>query len=152
AVTIEQRRDNEAVVCYDTATGQELWASTYPDDFSEPMGGEGPRATPTIAGGDVYSLGARGKLVCLDARTGKRKWEVDILQDKQKENLQWGMAGSPLVYDDVVVVSPGVQKGAPPGRELVAYGRATGEEVWHQGDHQAGYSSPMLVTLAGRRQ
>jgi outer membrane protein assembly factor BamB len=152
AVTIEQRRDEEAVVCYDTATGRERWAYRYPDHFNEPLGGEGPRATPTISDGDVYALGANGKLVRLEGNSGTPKWEVDILQDRQKHNLPWAMVGAPLVYDDVVVVSPGVQNGAPPGRELVAYDRATANQVWQQGNAYGGYSSPMLVTPAGRRQ
>src|SRR5262249_28903124 len=71
AVTLEQRNDNEAVVCYDTATGRKRWIYSYPALFSEKMGGKGPRSTPTVAGGRVYSLGATGKLVCLDARTGE---------------------------------------------------------------------------------
>src|SRR5439155_22072547 len=66
AVTIEQRRDREAVVCYDTATGKERWLHDYPAHFSETLGGDGPRATPTIADGTVFSLGATGQLVCLD--------------------------------------------------------------------------------------
>ena len=78
------------------------------------------------------------------------KWSVDILKDNQ--NILWGMSGSPLVFDNVVVVNPGAQTAAAAGRALVAYDRATGEEVWHGGNHRAGYSSPMLATLAGRRQ
>ena len=155
AVTIEQRRDKEAVVCYDTATGRERWIHAYDADFSERMGGEGPRATPTIKDGDVYSLGATGMLVCLDAATGKPKWSVNILKkDENSEeniNVQWGMSGSPLVYDKVVVVNPGKQSPATAGKALVVYDRTTGQPVWSAGDTQAGYSSPMLATLAGQR-
>src|SRR5207253_1242770 len=129
AVTIEQRRDQEAVVAYDTATGRERWAYAYPAQFTEQLGGPGPRATPTIAGRDVCSLGATGHLVCLDAATGQLKWAVDILTDNQ--NLTWGMSGSPLVYDNVVVVNPGAQTEAAKGRAVVAYHRATGKEIWH---------------------
>jgi outer membrane protein assembly factor BamB len=150
AVTIEQRRDSEAVVCYDTATGGEFWVHAYPAHFSESLGGDGPRATPTIANGEVYSLGAAGRLVCLDLKSGQLKWEVNILQDN--DNLPWGMSGSPLVYDQLVVVNPGVQRPSASGRAVVAYDRATGQTVWSTGDRKAGYSSPMLATLAGRRQ
>ena len=150
AVTIEQRRDSEAVVCYDTATGGEFWVHAYPAHFSESLGGDGPRATPTIADGEVYALGATGRLVCLDLQSGQLKWEVNILQDN--DNLPWGMSGSPLVYDQMVVVNPGVQRGSASGRAVVAYDRATGRTVWSTGDSKAGYSSPMLATLAGRRQ
>jgi outer membrane protein assembly factor BamB len=150
AVTIEQRRDQEAVVCYDTATGQERWVYSYPALFHETMGGDGPRATPTISGGDVYSLGATGMLVCLDAATGKKKWSHDILEGNS--NIPWGMSGSPLVYDQIVVVNPGAQQPAARGRAVVAFDRATGQKVWSSGNSPAGYASPMLATLGGRRQ
>jgi outer membrane protein assembly factor BamB len=148
AVTIEQRRGQEVAVAYDTATGRERWTHAYPALFSERMGGNGPRATPTIAAGQVYSLGATGKLVCLDAHTGQAQWTVDILENN--DNLPWGMSGSPLVYDEFVVVSPGRQR--PTGHTLVAYDRATGKKLWEGGGRRAGYSSPMLATLAGTRQ
>src|SRR5216684_2220918 len=77
AVTIEQRRDDEVVTCYDTLTGQERWLRPYPAHFQEGLGGPGPRATPTIAEDDVYALGATGRLVCLELRTGRAKWAVD---------------------------------------------------------------------------
>ncbi|HXG12502.1 MAG TPA: PQQ-binding-like beta-propeller repeat protein [Gemmataceae bacterium] len=150
AVTLEQRRDEEAVVCYDAATGKEVWTYSYKALFTETLGGPGPRATPTIADGEVYSLGAQGDLVCLDAATGKLKWAVNILENNN--NVQWGMSGSPLVYDRVVVVNPGAQTDAAKGKALVAYDRATGQVVWTAGNSRAGYSSPMLATLAGRRQ
>jgi outer membrane protein assembly factor BamB len=152
AVTIEQRRDTEAVVCYDTANGRERWVHSYPAHFTEAMGGPGPRATPTIAGGRVYALGAAGALVCLDLLTGKAKWSVNILENNK--NLAWGMSGSPLVYDDVVVVNPGAQVEAKQGQALAAYDRVSGERkpMWGGGSARAGYSSPMLATLAGKRQ
>jgi outer membrane protein assembly factor BamB len=159
AVTIEQRREEEAVVCYDAASGHELWAHRYAAHFKEPLGGPGPRATPTIAAlADepaslkVFSLGATGRLVCLDLKTGQAEWSVDILKRPKEENLQWGMAGSPLVLDNVVIVTPGVQGDAAPGRAVVALDARTGKELWAGGNHHGGYSSPMVADLAGRKQ
>jgi outer membrane protein assembly factor BamB len=149
AVTIEQRGGDEIVVCYEAATGKECWTYSYPAHFKETMGGPGPRATPTIADGDVYSLGATGILARLDGSTGREKWKVNILQNN--DNLPWAMSGSPLVYDRVVVVNPGSQRESAKGRAVIAYDRETGKEVWTAGDAQAAYSSPMLATLAGRR-
>lgn len=149
AVTVEQRRDDEVIVCYDAVSGRELWAHAYRAHFHDPRA-EGPMATPTLAGGAVYSMGGTGRLVCLDLATGNLKWEVDTLADN--DNLSWGMAGSPLVYDDVVVVNPGEQRGRPAGRALIAYERVRGGEAWAVGNRRAGYCSPMLATLAGVKQ
>ncbi len=150
-VTIEQRRDQEAVVCYDAATGYEVWVYTYPARFFQALAGEGPHATPTIHDdGLVYSLGATGHLACLDGATGKPKWTREILDET--DNLQWGMAGSPLIVGDRVIVNPGAQTEAAKGKALQAFDRLTGERVWASGDTPAGYSSPMLGTLGGVEQ
>jgi outer membrane protein assembly factor BamB len=148
AFTIEQRRAQEVVAAYDVATGRELWSHAWDGEFKEWMGGDGPRATPTWADGRVYALGALGELRCLEDRTGRMVWRVNILQDNGATNLQWGMAASPLVLDDLVVVLPG----GPGGRSVVAYDRATGQRRWSSLDDKAAYSSPMIMTLNGGRQ
>ncbi len=150
-VTLEQRRDNEAIVGYDAETGRELWKYEYAAKFWEALGGLGPRATPTISAGDVYSLGAEGHLVCVDAKTGAHKWTVNILGETP--NLKWGMAGSPLVVDDKVIVNPGFQgESQGENRAISAYDRKTGKLVWATASRKAGYSSPMLATFDGVRQ
>ncbi len=148
AFTIEQRRSQEVVAAYDVETGRELWKHGWDAEFQESMGGDGPRATPTWHDGRVYALGAAGELRCLDAKTGKLVWNRNILKENSAENLQWGMSASPLIVDDKVVVLPG---GAS-GKSVVAYNRLTGAPVWKALDDEASYTSPMLVTLAGRRQ
>jgi outer membrane protein assembly factor BamB len=148
AFTIEQRRAEEVVAAYDVATGYEIWTHAWPGDFKEWMGGDGPRATPTWYDGRVYALGAEGELRALDATTGDGIWRVNILEDNGVANLQWGMAASPLVFDDLVIVHPG----APNGRSVVAYDRHTGARRWSSLDDKGAYSSPVLVTIAGRRQ
>jgi outer membrane protein assembly factor BamB len=154
AVTIEQRGENEAVVCYDRATGRERWGYSYPALFhrSEPMGGDGPRATPTIADGNVYSVGALGHFACLDGQTGKPRWTVNILEDNQAKNTEWAMTGSPLIIGDLVVVNPGIDLDRKAGMCLAAYDRQTGKKVWAAGNRPAGYSSPCLINLAGMPQ
>jgi len=147
AFTIEQRRDQEVAAAYDVRTGRELWTTGWPAAFSESMGGDGPRATPTWDSGRVYALGAVGDFRCLDAKTGKVLWSKNILKDNGASNLQWGMAASPLVVDEKVIVLPGGSSGS-----IVAYNKVTGTPVWKVLKDQAAYSSPALVTLAGRRQ
>ena len=149
-VTIEQRRNQEVVACYEAATGKEVWIAGWETRFSERLGGDGPRATPTIAAGDVFAYGAMGRLVCLNGNDGKEKWAVETLEGNK--NVEWAMSGSPLVVGDLVIVNPGAQTEAAKGRALRAYERATGREVWAAGSHKAGYSSPQLGTLGGKKQ
>jgi outer membrane protein assembly factor BamB len=155
AVTLEQRGEKEAVVCYDRASGKELWAYAYDAHFkqSAPMGGDGPRSTPTISGGDVYTLGAEGHLVCLDGTTGKPRWPVvDVIKDNGAAVVKWGMTSSPLVVGKLVVVNAGIDPANNQHQAVAAYDRTTGKKVWAVGDYAAGYSSPMLATLDGMEQ
>jgi outer membrane protein assembly factor BamB len=112
------------------------------------MGGDGPRATPTWDDGRLYALGATGELHCLDAETGKLLWSKNILSDNGAQNITWGMAAAPLVVDGKVIVQPGGSN----GRSIVAYNKLNGERVWSALDDRQSYTSPMDVTLAGRRQ
>ena len=148
AFTTEQRRDQEVVTSYDLATGRELWSHSWDAHFREALGGPGPRATPTWFEGRVYALGATGFFWCLDAQTGEVVWQRNILEDSQATNLEWAMASSPLLEDDLVVVQPG----GGDGWSVVAYDRHTGDVVWHALDDVQSYTSPMSVTLAGQRQ
>jgi outer membrane protein assembly factor BamB len=147
AVTIEQRSAGETVVAYDADSGRERWATSYDAYFREPLGGNGPRATPTIAGDAVFALGAAGKLLCLNASTGARRWEADLLADNA--NIQWGQCGAPVVIDQRVIVTPGAQTPAARGKAVRAYDRAGGALLWASGDRQTAYSSPQLSTIAG---
>ena len=148
-ITQEQRDQAEVVVCRRLKTGDVVWTHTDPGRFSEWMGGDGPRATPTIVDGDVFVMAAIGLLHRLDGETGKPRWTRDILKDHQAVNMQWGKSCSPLVYDDLVVVTLGEKPDTP---SLGAYSQETGELVWSTGKDKAAYGTPVLTTLAGRRQ
>jgi len=148
AFTIEQRGDREVVAAYDVATGRELWTNEWPAAFREMMGGDGPRATPTWADGLLYALGGSGELRCLDATSGRMLWRTNILDDAGASNLQWGMAASPLVVGDTVIVLPG----GDGGKSVVAYDRRSGKVAWSALDGRQSYSSPMLVTIADEPQ
>jgi len=148
AITQEQRGENEAVVCYDLLSGKVLWLHAYPAHFVSALAGEGPRATPTIANGRVYTLGSTGILTCLELEKGNLIWSKDILQDNNAELNEWGMSCSPLVINDLVVVSAGGRK----ERSLVAYKQGNGDFAWGGGTDGAGYSSPCPATLVGLPQ
>lgn len=148
AFTQEQRGDFETVVCYAAQTGDSLWVHQNKAKFSEPLGGVGPRATPTFEDGLLYALGATGILDCLEAQTGQLLWTRNILKDANAENLEWGMAVSPLIYGDFVIVSPGGSDSS----SLVAYDKHSGERVWGGGRGRASYSSPLIHRVQGKDQ
>ncbi len=164
AVTQEQRGKHEAVVCYDVQTGSVLWLHTDPAHYNTAIAGEGPRATPTLQDGRVYTLGATGTLNCLELATGNPAWQRIIPADaglklddpvdqsglsaNRNKSKEWGYASSPLIVNDRVIVSAGGEN----GRSLLAYDTATGEPVWSGGDSRAGYSSARLAKFHGESQ
>ena len=142
--TQEQLDQDEAVVCYDAATGARVWEYKSPGRFSETIAGPGPRATPTVHGGKVYAQAATGKLAKLDAATGKREWEADVVA-AGGVLPQWGFAASPLVTDGVVIT----YANGGTGKGTVAFKADTGALAWTAGNGKHGYSSPHPATLGG---
>ena len=148
AITQEQRGEDELIVCYELGTGVQMWSHTNRVRFSEPMGGDGPRATPTIAGGRVFALGATGILDCLEAGSGKLVWTRDTLKENGLPNTYFGKSSSPLVVDGLIIVTGGMAKKST----LLAFHSEDGSPAWQSGNDQASFSSPTLVTLDGTRQ
>ncbi|HYF36509.1 MAG TPA: PQQ-binding-like beta-propeller repeat protein, partial [Prosthecobacter sp.] len=146
AYTQEQRGDEEAVTCYELATGGLLWLHSHPGRFEEWQGGPGPRATPVVRDGRVFAMGSTGVLDCLDAITGQEVWSRNLLTQHRMGNLTWGLSASPLVFGDTVVAAGG--EGGP---TLLAYKASTGEPLWQAGKDSGSYVSPSLVTLLGRQ-
>ncbi|HEY1379607.1 MAG TPA: PQQ-binding-like beta-propeller repeat protein [Gemmataceae bacterium] len=143
--TQEQRGDAEAVVCYDAATGREVWAHTESGRFEEPVSGAGPRATPAVAGGRVFALTAAGKLVALNGATGESVWSRDAAADAAASRPQWAFCSSPLVVGNLVVVL----MGGDAGKGLAAYRMDTGAPAWTADVGVGSYTSPQPAALAG---
>jgi outer membrane protein assembly factor BamB len=140
----------EAVLCLDAATGKEVWRYTYEGPDGAFANYPGPRATPTIVDGRVYSVGAAGTLICLPAKPdGKPKplWEHKLLAEFGGDVPGWGIACSPLVDGNLVIVQPGGKKGS-----VAAFDRISGHFAWSALDDPNGYSSPVAATIAGVRQ
>ena len=154
AFTQEQRGDVEVVVCYDALTGNQLWVSEDVVRFEETLGGVGPRATPTFDQGFLYTVGGTGVLHCFEAATGISVWSHDLLEEQNQNNLQWGMAGSPLIWENLVIVNQGlaVDPSELGHRSIIAFDKRTGEQVWSGGTRKSSYSSPQLAELQGAPQ
>jgi outer membrane protein assembly factor BamB len=146
AVTQDQNGPSELVVARDLATARTLWIHTNAARFFEWQGGEGPRATPTLDGDRVYTLGGTGILDCLDLADGHAVWTHDLLRESKAGNLTWGISASPLVLAGAVVV-PG---GAGAGPTVSAFAKADGKPIWHSGTNGSSYASPILANLLGR--
>ena len=142
--TQEQRGDDEIVACYKVATGEPVWSHRNGTRFWEAIGGAGPRATPTLSDGRVYTFGATGILNVFDADDGTVVWSRNVASDTGAEIPYWGFSSSPLVVGDVTIVAAAGQ--------LVAYDHATGNPRWFGPDGGDGYSSPHLVTIDGIAQ
>lgn len=151
AFTQEQRGEQEMVVCYDASTGKQIWTYSDPVRFSETLGGVGPRATPTFHDGFLYTMGGTGVLNCLKGGTGELVWSHALLQEGDLKNLEWGMSGSPLIWEDLVIANQGIQKqGSESGNQsVIAFNRQTGEKVWSGGTRKSSYSAPQFAVLNG---
>jgi outer membrane protein assembly factor BamB len=142
--TQEQRGDDEIVACYNVTTGKPVWKHRDATRFWESNGGAGPRGTPTLSAGRVYTFGGTGILNALDARDGSVVWSRNAASDTKTKVPGWGFASSPLVVGNVVVVAT--------AGTLAAYDLATGEPRWVGPNGGSGYSSPHLVTIQGTPQ
>jgi len=142
--TQEQRGEEEIVACYDLGTGKPVWKHSDRARFYESNAGPGPRATPTLSNGRVYTQGATGIVNVLDAVTGAVVWTRNAVNDTGARIPGWGIAGSPLVINDLVIVAA--------SGNLVAYDLASGKPRWQGPTGGSGYSSPQLVTINGVQQ
>lgn len=146
--TMGLRKDQEYLIAIDTANGKELWAAEagprYPNNW-----GDGPRMTPTVDGDRIYAIGGQGLLVCASANDGKVIWSKSLVTDLGGKLQMWGYTESPLITDKAVICTPGGSDGT-----MAALDKKTGELLWRTKDitAEAQYSSPILVTHAGKPQ
>ncbi len=145
--TQEQRGEHELVICYEAATGEEVWVNGIETRFEDSMG-SGPRGTPTFVEGRLYTQGATGVVLCLEAATGEIVWKKDLREDLGAKPFTWGFSSSPLVTEGRVIVFAG----AGEGKGVAAYDQATGDLAWSSGKGTHGYSSGHLAEIAGVAQ
>jgi outer membrane protein assembly factor BamB len=136
-------REQERLLCFEAKSGKPLWSHAADVTYGKLDYGNGPRSTPTVFDGRVYTLGAVGRVLCVNARTGKEYWSKNYpLEYGEKIPAPtWGLAASPLIFENLVIVHPG----APDGGGVIALDRKTGKEVWRASDDPAGYATPLLI-------
>lgn len=137
----------ERVLCLDAKSGDEIWKHEYECPYSVAYPA-GPRCTPTIDEGRVYTLGSMGDLYCLDAKSGAVIWSKNLPKTYKAAVPLWGYAGHPLIYKGLLLCTAG---GA--GSGVIALDKATGEEKWKALDlKEIGYAPPTLLTAGGTTQ
>jgi outer membrane protein assembly factor BamB len=147
-IVFHRQGGSELVDCLEPATGKEQWRFASPTQYQDDFGmDEGPRATPLIADGKVFTLGAEGQLHCLELASGRKLWERNLGADYRPRKGFFGVATSPLLEQGKIIINVG---GA--GAGIVAFDAATGQEAWRATDDEASYASPVAATLAGVRQ
>lgn len=150
--TFTRKDDSEVVTCFDLDTGKPIWSDAYAVSYTMHQAavahGKGPKATPAIGEGKLFTLGISGIISCYDAVTGRLVWRKDFSSEYKFTSPYFGTAASPL-YDNgaVIVQTGGHGKGA-----LRAYDAKTGEMKWQWDKDGPGYSSPIVVELEGVRQ
>jgi outer membrane protein assembly factor BamB len=158
----DRQKDKARLSCLKSETGEPLWTFEYPTDYEDNYGyNDGPRCSPVIDENRVYIYGAEGMLHCLDVLDGKLLWKVDTSSRFNVVQNFFGVASTPVVEGDLLITTVG---GSPPGTAkapfraqkgngsgVVAFDKFTGEVRYKITDELAGYASPVLATIAGRR-
>jgi outer membrane protein assembly factor BamB len=147
-VLLFHRVGNEEVIeCFDTDKGKSSWKFAYGTKYQDQYGkGDGPRATPVVSGGKIYTLGAEGVLTCVELDGGKKVWQEALASKYKLRANFFGVGTTPLVEGDLLLVNVGAK-----GAGVVAFNKDSGKEVWKATDHDASYSSPVAATIDGVR-
>lgn len=133
-----QDADGQYLVAFDEKTGKPLWKASTGKPYTCGTGHNGPRATPTVEGDLVYAHDGAGNLVCVKVADGAVVWQKNILELAGAKNLPWGMAGSPFIVGDQIIMNPGGK-----GASVMALSKKDGSVAWKAGDEIAGYSTPV---------
>ena len=137
----------ERVHCLDEATGKVLWTHEYPVKYSVSYPA-GPRCTPNVDDGMVYTLGAEGHLFCFEIATGKVAWSKDLKTDYKTKAALWGYAAHPLIDGQKLITLAGGE-----GSHIVALDKKTGQEIWRSSTSpEQGYCPPTIIEFGGTRQ
>ena len=146
--TQEQRGENECVTCYNARSGKEIWIHMEQTRLDDPLGGPGPRATPTLYQGRLYTLGSTGILLCLNPVNGEIIWKVDIPKEAGRSVPMWGFCASPLTLGEHVIVHAS-ESGE---KDVFGYKASNGELAWTAAAGEHSYSSPQQMNFNDDQQ
>jgi outer membrane protein assembly factor BamB len=141
----EKPEEKERVLCVDAENGKIVWTYSYPTQYSISYP-DGPRASVVISDNKAYSLGTMGHLFCFNAQTGQVLWKDDLNKEYQIKMPVWGIAATPLIHDNKIILQIGGSKGA----SVLALDKNTGKELWRSLDDAISYSAPILIRQADR--
>lgn len=140
-------KTEEELSAFDAVTGKPLWSKTYERGKFKSLFGNGPRGTPAVVDGKVYTFGITGMLTCFDAEKGTQLWQLDTLKEFKATNLFFGSSGSPLIVGDRILLNVGGK-----GASIVAIDRNSGKVLWQKLDDKATYASGIVIKRAGVEQ
>lgn len=140
--TLGNEDNVDTIHCLDAATGAPIWNHSYPSPTDPNEFEGGPTSTPTVDGEIVYTLSRSGQLFALDKATGKIRWNKNIADETEVRIPAWGFAGSPFVAGDLLILNV--------GDSGVAVNKADGATIWKSADRDAGYGSPVPISVAGK--
>lgn len=144
-VTLVQKDGRQWAIALDAETGKQAWETDLAPEYHNSMG-DGPRGMPAIDGDRVYVFTGEGILAALQLLDGNEVWSKNTVEELQGNIADYGMACSPLIVGDQVIVTVGAPKAT-----IVAFDKSSGKRAWEAGDDPAGYSSPALLDVGGRR-
>ncbi|MEN8117663.1 MAG: PQQ-binding-like beta-propeller repeat protein [Bacteroidota bacterium] len=144
---IEKPEQKERVLCFDEQSGKKIWEFSYDCEYFGVGYPAGPRASVVINQGKAYSLGTMGNLFCFDANSGDVLWQKDLDKEYKINMPIWGIASTPLIVNDKIIVHVSGSKNAC----VVAFNKDSGKEMWRNLNDRAGYSAPILIEKAGKR-
>jgi outer membrane protein assembly factor BamB len=143
-ITLEQKGDRECLTARNLSDGSELWEVSENTRWDDMMSGEGPRSTPTLINGKIYSLFSNGVLACIDPAKRKKIWKTSVIEEDY-DFPEWGISASPLIWKEQVIVNPGGESGA-----VKSYSAQSGKLLWQsQLSGRGVYLSPTILSLLG---
>ncbi|MCP4660107.1 MAG: PQQ-like beta-propeller repeat protein [bacterium] len=149
---LSREGDEEVVQAFTLSDGKPQWRQSYPASFRVSQvasaHGKGPKSTPVVADGKLYTLGISGTLSCFDASTGKRRWQKDFSDEFKNTWPIYGTGMSPIVVGDLLIA----HVGGPRDGALIAFDASSGEVRWRNAEDGPSYASPIVVELQGQRQ